>query len=80
VTEPLVAVIIDELAALTAYCTDRDARRRIAAALSLLLSQGRAVGITLVGTLQDPRKEVLPFRDLFRCESHYGSPNPNTWT
>ena len=65
VTEPLVVVIIDELAALTAYCTDRDARRRIAAALSLLLSQGRAVGITVIGALQDPRKDVLPFRDLF---------------
>ena len=65
VDEPLVVVIIDELAALTAYCTDRDARRRIAAALSLLLSQGRAVGITVIGALQDPRKDVLPFRDLF---------------
>lgn len=29
------------------------------------LSQGRAVGVSVVAALQDPRKEVLPFRDLF---------------
>ena len=65
VAEPLVLVVVDELASLTAYVTDRDAKRRIAAALSLLLSQGRAVGVTVVGAVQDPRKEVLSVRDLF---------------
>jgi DNA segregation ATPase FtsK/SpoIIIE, S-DNA-T family len=63
--EPVIVVVLDELAALTAYLTDRDAKRRIAAALSLLLSQGRAVGVLVVAALQDPRKEVLPARDLF---------------
>jgi S-DNA-T family DNA segregation ATPase FtsK/SpoIIIE len=63
--EPFIVLVVDELASLTAYVTDRDTKRRIAAALSLLLSQGRAVGLTVVGALQDPRKEVLPFRDLF---------------
>jgi DNA segregation ATPase FtsK/SpoIIIE, S-DNA-T family len=63
--EPLVVVVIDELASLTSYVTDRDAKKRIAAALSLLLSQGRAVGVSVVAALQDPRKEVLPARDLF---------------
>ncbi len=63
--EPLIVLIIDELAALTSYVTDREAKRRIGAALSLLLSQGRAVGVTVVAALQDPRKEVLPARDLF---------------
>ena len=62
--EPLVVVVVDELAALTAYA-ERDDKRRIAAALPLLLSQGRAVGVVVVAALQDPRKEVLPFRDLF---------------
>jgi S-DNA-T family DNA segregation ATPase FtsK/SpoIIIE len=62
---PLVVVVIDELASLTAYVTDRDAKRRIAASLALLLSQGRAVGVLVVAALQDPRKEVLPARDLF---------------
>ena len=65
VDEPLVLVVVDELASLTAYCNDRDAKRRIATALSMLLSQGRAVGVSVIGALQDPRKEVLPFRDLF---------------
>jgi S-DNA-T family DNA segregation ATPase FtsK/SpoIIIE len=65
VAEPLVLVVVDELASLTAYVTDRDAKRRISAALSLLLSQGRAVGVTVVGAVQDPRKEVLTVRDLF---------------
>jgi S-DNA-T family DNA segregation ATPase FtsK/SpoIIIE len=65
VDEPLIVVLVDELAALTAYVNDRGAKKRIAAALSLLLSQGRAVGVSVVGALQDPRKEALPFRDLF---------------
>jgi S-DNA-T family DNA segregation ATPase FtsK/SpoIIIE len=64
IEEPLIVVVVDELASLTAYA-EREDRRRIAAALSLLLSQGRAVGIVVVAALQDPRKEVLPFRDLF---------------
>jgi S-DNA-T family DNA segregation ATPase FtsK/SpoIIIE len=63
--EPLLLLVVDELAALTSYVNDRDAKRRISAALSLLLSQGRAVGVTVVAALQDPRKEVLPARDLF---------------
>jgi S-DNA-T family DNA segregation ATPase FtsK/SpoIIIE len=62
--EPLIVVVVDELASLTAYA-ERDDRRRISAALSLLLSQGRAVGVVVVAALQDPRKDVLPFRDLF---------------
>jgi S-DNA-T family DNA segregation ATPase FtsK/SpoIIIE len=61
--EPLIVVMVDELASLTAYAEPPD-RRRIASALSLLLSQGRAVGV-VVAALQDPRKDVLPFRDLF---------------
>jgi S-DNA-T family DNA segregation ATPase FtsK/SpoIIIE len=63
--EPLIVIVVDELAALTGYVTDREAKKRIGAALALLLSQGRAVGVTVVAALQDPRKEVLPARDLF---------------
>jgi S-DNA-T family DNA segregation ATPase FtsK/SpoIIIE len=63
--EPLVVIVVDELAALTGYVTDREAKKRIGAALALLLSQGRAVGVSVVAALQDPRKEVLPARDLF---------------
>ena len=65
VAEPLVVVIVDELASLTAYVVDRDAKKRIDAALKLLLSQGRAVGVSVVGAVQDPRKEVISMRDLF---------------
>ncbi|MQA78107.1 MAG: cell division protein FtsK [Streptosporangiales bacterium] len=63
--DPHIVVLIDELACLTAYVTDREAKKRIEAALGLLLSQGRAVGITVVAALQDARKEVLPDRGLF---------------
>jgi S-DNA-T family DNA segregation ATPase FtsK/SpoIIIE len=63
--EPLIVVVIDELASLTAYVIDRDAKKRITAALSLLLSQGRAVGVSVIGAVQDPRKDVVSMRDLF---------------
>lgn len=62
--EPLV-VVVDEVAALTAYVTDNAIKKRLASALSLLLSQGRAVGVTVVAATQDARKEVLGIRDLF---------------
>jgi DNA segregation ATPase FtsK/SpoIIIE, S-DNA-T family len=62
--DPTIVIVIDELAALTAY-TDRKVKERVREALGLLLSQGRAVGVHVVAALQDPRKEVLPFRDLF---------------
>ena len=65
VEEPLIVVVVDELASLTAYVTDREAKKRIQAALSLLLSQGRAVGVTVVGAVQDPRKDIVSMRDLF---------------
>src|SRR3954454_24171682 len=43
--EPLIVLVIDELAALTGWITDRTVKKRIEAALGLLLSQGRAVGV-----------------------------------
>jgi S-DNA-T family DNA segregation ATPase FtsK/SpoIIIE len=64
-SDPLIVIIIDELASLTAYVTDRNLRKRIDAALSLLLSQGRAVGVSVVAAVQDPRKDTIPVRDLF---------------
>ncbi|WP_218682075.1 FtsK/SpoIIIE domain-containing protein [Microbacterium sp. BF1] len=65
VDSPLVIILIDELAALTAYETDRDLLRRANAALATLASQGRAVGFVVFACLQDPRKETLPARGLF---------------
>jgi len=63
--EPLLVVIIDELASLTAYSTDRKVRSEIEQLLGLLLSQGRAVGVTVIAAAQDPAKDTLPVRQLF---------------
>ncbi|BBU22459.1 FtsK/SpoIIIE domain-containing protein [Mycobacterium xenopi] len=64
-TEPLIVVVIDEIAALTAYLTDRKLRTEIEQLLGLLLSQGRAVGISVVAAVQDPAKDTVPVRQLF---------------
>jgi len=64
-TEPLIVVVFDEIAALTAYVTDRKLRAEIEQLLGLLLSQGRAVGISVVAAVQDPAKDTLPVRQLF---------------
>ena len=50
---------------MTAYLADRKLKDRIKATLGVLLTQGRAVGVHVVAAVQDPRKEVLPFRNLF---------------
>ena len=65
VEEPLQVVMVDELAALTAYCPDRELQRRAETAINLLCSQGRAPGFVVFACLQDPRKEVIPSRGLF---------------
>lgn len=65
VDEPLDVVMIDELAALTAYLPDRELQRRAESALNLLCSQGRAPGFMVFACIQDPRKEVIPSRGLF---------------
>lgn len=62
---PHVVILIDELAALTAYNRDSKERKRIEAALGELLTQGRALGFTVVACVQDPSKEVLGLRQLF---------------
>lgn len=62
---PHVVVLIDELAALTAYLPDRELQRRANSSIALLCSQGRAVGYTVFACLQDPRKETIPSRGLF---------------
>ncbi|SIC45767.1 cell division protein Ftsk/SpoIIIE [Mycobacteroides abscessus subsp. abscessus] len=64
-TSPLVVLLIDELAGVTAYMSDPALRKEAAAALSRILTKGRALGIVVAAFLQDPRKEVLPMRGLF---------------
>ncbi|MDH2429285.1 FtsK/SpoIIIE domain-containing protein [Sphaerisporangium sp. TRM90804] len=65
VEDPFVLVIVDEVAFLTAYQTDRKLKERISAALATLTTQGRAVGVGVMAALQDPRKEILSIRNLF---------------
>jgi S-DNA-T family DNA segregation ATPase FtsK/SpoIIIE len=65
VEHPFIVVLVDEVAFLTAYLTDRAIRDRIKAALATLTTQGRAVGFSVVAALQDPRKEVMSIRNLF---------------
>jgi S-DNA-T family DNA segregation ATPase FtsK/SpoIIIE len=62
---PFLVVLVDELAFLTAYQPDRDLRKRAEAAIATLTSQGRSVGVCVVGALQDPRKDVISIRNLF---------------
>jgi S-DNA-T family DNA segregation ATPase FtsK/SpoIIIE len=64
-TFPFLVVVIDELAFLTAYQPERDLRKRAEAAIATLTSQGRSVGVCVVGALQDPRKDVINLRNLF---------------
>ncbi|MFG1879369.1 FtsK/SpoIIIE domain-containing protein [Sphaerisporangium sp. NPDC049003] len=65
VDDPFVLVIVDEVAFLTAYQTDRKLKERISSALATLTTQGRAVGLGVLAALQDPRKEILSIRNLF---------------
>ncbi|MBG0820498.1 cell division protein FtsK [Planomonospora sp. ID91781] len=65
VDDPFILVIVDEVAFLTAYQSDKGLRQRITAALATLTTQGRAVGVGVLAALQDPRKEVMNIRNLF---------------
>lgn len=66
--EPYVPLFIDELAFLTAYMPYKKLRERFNQALAVVLSQGRAVGVSAVGFLQDPRKEIVELRNLFQLK------------
>ncbi|MFG1857886.1 FtsK/SpoIIIE domain-containing protein [Actinomadura geliboluensis] len=62
---PFRVIVVDELAFLTAYCPERDLRKRAESALAVLTSQGRSVGYCVIGAQQDARKEVNNLRNLF---------------
>lgn len=63
--DPFVLVVIDELASVTAFIPDSKLKLRAEAALGRLLTKGRAPGYCVIGAVQDPRKEVVKYRDLF---------------
>ena len=63
--DPTLYILIDEIGMLTLYGADKKTRDRIGGMLGEIITQGRALGVCLVGALQDPRKEVIKIRDLF---------------
>ncbi|CRY77583.1 FtsK/SpoIIIE domain-containing protein [Nocardia farcinica] len=62
--QPLILIIIDEAAALSAYA-EPDQVKEFRRLTGLILSQGRAVAVSMVAALQDPSKETMPNRQLF---------------
>lgn len=62
---PFLLIVIDELASVTAFIADSKRRQRADVALGRLLTKGRAPGMCVIGALQDPRKDVVKWRDLF---------------
>jgi DNA segregation ATPase FtsK/SpoIIIE, S-DNA-T family len=65
VGDPLILLIIDEAATLTTYISDGKVRAEVEQLLGLILSQGRAVGVSVVAAVQDPSKDVIGMRQLF---------------
>jgi DNA segregation ATPase FtsK/SpoIIIE, S-DNA-T family len=63
--EPYVVVLVDEILALMGFAVSAEVRKRATVALGVLLTQGRAVGVSVWAATQDPRKEILALRDLF---------------
>jgi len=61
---PLELLEFDEIGALTKY-TDRKTREAITERVALLTTQGRALGYTVRGYVQEPTKDTVPVRELF---------------
>jgi S-DNA-T family DNA segregation ATPase FtsK/SpoIIIE len=61
---PLELLEFDEIGALTKYI-DRKTREAITERVALLTTQGRALGFTVRGYVQEPTKDTVPVRDLF---------------
>jgi S-DNA-T family DNA segregation ATPase FtsK/SpoIIIE len=61
---PLEILEFDEIGALTKY-TDRKTRDAITEKIALLTTQGRALGFTVRGYVQEPTKDTVPVRELF---------------
>ncbi|HEX4702408.1 MAG TPA: FtsK/SpoIIIE domain-containing protein [Pseudonocardiaceae bacterium] len=64
VEHPLEVLEFDEIGALTKY-TDRKAREQITELVAVLTTQGRALGYTVRGYVQEPTKDTVPVRELF---------------
>lgn len=55
----------DEIGALLRYVGDRKTREAITERVAVLTTQGRALGYTVRGYVQEPTKDTVPVRDLF---------------
>ncbi|MBC3191469.1 cell division protein FtsK [Pseudonocardia sp. C8] len=62
---PLELLEFDEIGALVRYVRDRKTREAITERVALLTTQGRALGYTMRGYVQEPTKDTVPVRELF---------------
>ncbi len=62
---PLELLEFDEIGALLRYIGDRKTRDALTDRVSILTTQGRALGYTVRGYVQEPTKDTVPVRDLF---------------
>ncbi|RPF23428.1 FtsK/SpoIIIE domain-containing protein [Myceligenerans xiligouense] len=62
--DPLHVLVIDELADLMAY-SDFEVRREAERLLSVILTQGRALGVVVAAFVQNPRQEAVGMRNLY---------------
>ncbi|OHV34493.1 hypothetical protein BBK14_15365 [Parafrankia soli] len=65
VATPFRLCIVDEFAFLSAYQPDHRLASQVDSAVQIICSQGRAPGSALLVAVQDPSKEVVPYRQLF---------------
>lgn len=65
VSEPMIILVLDEFAGMTALLQDRQQAGRIMRWLGILLTQARATGICVMGCVQTPLKAVVDTRDYF---------------
>lgn len=73
---PLNVIVIDELAYVTAFITDKKLRERADRAMQTILALGRWGGYAICAAVQDPRKETVGFRDLFQIRIAGAMPAP----
>ena len=62
---PVELLEFDEIGALIRYVGDRKTREAIVDRIALLNTQGRALGYTVRGYVQEPTKDTVPVRELF---------------
>lgn len=63
--QPYIIVVVDEAAVLKLLTESKEQTMQLERSLKLLLTQGRAPGVTLVSALQVPAKESDSTRDLY---------------